>query len=203
MSTRREARERVMQALYAFEQGGGEAQSVIEHVLKPALPDADAPTLRFAERLFLRALDHSVEADALIQARVKNWEVERIALIDHVLLRMAITEFIAFDDIPPKVSINEAIEIAKRYSTHRSGQFVNGLLDGVLLDLMNAGRLSKSGRGLVGMVRPGTSAPSAPSGPRPGFRQRRPRRNAPEAPPSAEGAPPTTGDDGGAPPAEG
>jgi len=165
MSTRREARERVMQALYAFEQGGGEAQDVIENVLKPSLPDADAPTVKFSERLFLRALDHTVEIDALIQARVKNWEVERIALVDHVVLRMAITEFLAFDDIPPKVSINEAIEIAKRYSTHRSGQFVNGLLDGVLIDLINTGRLKKSGRGLVGMPKPGghKPPPEAPS----------------------------------------
>ena len=183
MSTRREARERVMQALYAFEQGGGEAQDVIENVLKPSLSDADAPTLRFAERLFLRTIDHSEDVDTLIKARVKNWEVERIALVDHILLRMAVTEFLTFDDIPPKVSINEAIEIAKRYSTHRSGQFVNGLLDGILLGLMQEGRVKKSGRGLVGMPQPGTRAVKASAAPaaepRP-KRERRPRRPGPE-----------------------
>jgi transcription antitermination protein NusB len=169
-----------MQALYAFEQGGGEAQDVIHNVLKPSLPEADAPTLRFAERLFLRTLDHTSDADALIQARVKNWEVERIALVDHILLRMAVTEFLAFDDIPPKVSINEAIEIAKRYSTHRSGQFVNGLLDGILLNLMQEGRVNKSGRGLVGMPQPGARpAPAEQAIEAAPRRERRPRRPPP------------------------
>nr|WP_243663960.1 transcription antitermination factor NusB [Rhodothermus marinus] len=64
---------------------------------------------------------------------------------------MAICELLAFEDIPPKVSINEAIELAKKYSTEKSGQFVNGVLDAVVLDLQRQGRLKKSGRGLIGM----------------------------------------------------
>ncbi len=147
--TRREVRERVMQALYALEQGGGDAREVLDTVLLPGLEEAEPASRRFGERLFLLSLDYRDEADALVGHQVKNWEVERIAIVDHVLLRLAITEFLAFDDIPPKVTINEAIEIAKRYSTHKSGQFVNGVLDGVLARLNELGRLKKAGRGLV------------------------------------------------------
>ena len=186
-----------MQALYALEQGGGDASEVLETVLKPALVDAEDVGRRFGERLFLLALDYTDEADGFIRQQVTNWEVERIALVDHVLLRLAITEFLAFDDIPPKVTINEAIEIAKRYSTHKSGQFVNGVLDGVLIRLRESGRLAKSGRGLVGGTpgqqggarkRPApTVAPEAPA-PRP----KRPRR---AASPDSENRPRPRGDD--------
>lgn len=139
-----------MQALYAFELGGGEAQHVIDTVMKPHLEE-DPATLKFATSLFLRTLDHADEADAVITRHADNWDFARIALVDRLLLRIAITEFLAFEDIPPKVSINEVIEVAKRYSTGKSGRFINGILDAVLLDLQEAGRLKKSGRGLVGM----------------------------------------------------
>ena len=73
----------------------------------------------------------------------------RIALIDKILLRMAICEILYFPDIPPKVSINEAIEIAKEFSTAGSGKFINGILDAILSEEKTAGRLNKTGRGLV------------------------------------------------------
>ena len=66
-----------------------------------------------------------------------------------VLLRMAICEFLFFEDIPPKVSINEMIEISKRYSTEKSSKFINGILDSVFDDLKNEGRIHKSGRGII------------------------------------------------------
>ena len=159
MSTRREVRERVMQALYAYEQGGGSADEVVQRVLRPSIED-DAASLRFAETLFLRAIDRTEEADAVIERHVRNWEIGRIALVDRLVLRVALTEFLAFDDIPPKVSINEAIEVAKRYSTHKSGQFVNGILDAALLKLLAEGRVKKTGRGLVGM--PKAAKPAGP-----------------------------------------
>lgn len=138
-----------MQALYAFELGSGQAEHVISTVLKAQIEEEAG--LKFATSLFLRALDVSANADEIIERYVKNWDLSRIALVDRILLRMAITEFLAFEDIPPKVSINEAIEIAKKYSTAKSGQFINGILDAVLLDLQREGRLRKSGRGLVGL----------------------------------------------------
>lgn len=150
MSSRREARERVMQALYAFELGGGEASHIIETVLKPQL-GTEASDLHFATSLFLRTLDHTGQADLIIARHAENWDLSRIALIDRLLLRMAICELMTCEDIPPKVSINEAIEVAKRYSTARSGQFINGILDAALLELHASGQLKKSGRGLVGL----------------------------------------------------
>jgi N utilization substance protein B len=85
----------------------------------------------------------------MIREKVNNWEMERIALIDRILLRIAIAELLYFPDIPPKVSINEAIEIAKEYSTAKSGKFINGVLDAILTDLKQSGKLNKSGRGLI------------------------------------------------------
>lgn len=139
-----------MQSLYAYELAGGDAQHVIDTTLKPDLA-GDAKNLKFATSLFIRTVDLAEEADAIIGKHAENWDLGRIALVDRLLLRMAICEILTFEDIPPKVSINEAIEIAKRYSTPKSGPFINGILDAVLLELQRAGRVQKSGRGLVGM----------------------------------------------------
>ena len=78
-----------------------------------------------------------------------NWEFNRLAVVDRVILRICICELLYFEDIPPKVSINEAIEIASRYSTEQSDKFVNGVLDSVLEDLKSTGKMKKSGRGLL------------------------------------------------------
>lgn len=150
MSSRREARERVMKALYAFEQGGGTAEHIVRHIIRSDFEE-DPATLDFAEQLFLRCLDSEDECDQIIRKYAENWEFSRIALIDRLLLRMAICEMRSFADIPPKVSINESIEIAKRYSTENSGKFVNGILDAVFLYLHEEGLLNKEGRGLIGM----------------------------------------------------
>ncbi|MEL7167708.1 MAG: transcription antitermination factor NusB [Bacteroidota bacterium] len=148
MSTRREARERTLQALYARELSDDAPEHVLRTVVEPHL---DEKAQRFAEKLFLRTLDHAETAEELIDRYVENWEVERLALVDRLLLRLAIGEFLGFPDIPPKVSINEALDIAKRYSTPRSAHFLNGVLDAVLKELVETNRLKKSGRGLVGM----------------------------------------------------
>lgn len=140
-----------MQALYAHELSGDEVGHVIRTLLQPKFEE-DA--LRFAESLFIRTLDATEEADALIEAHAKNWDIGRIAMLDRMLLRLAITELLHFEDIPPKVTINEAIEVAKRYSTEQSGTFVNGILDAVLATLRAEGRLRKSGRGLVDITPP-------------------------------------------------
>lgn len=144
-----------MQALYARELSGDDVAHIIEHLLKPRV---DAESYRFAERLFLATLDHAEEADALIEAHARNWELGRIAMVDRLTLRMAIAEFLHFEDIPPKVSLNEAIEVAKAYSTDQSGTFLNGILDAVLKTLRAEGRLRKSGRGLVDITPPSGSA---------------------------------------------
>lgn len=140
----------MLQALYAFELSGDEAAHVIDTVLRPELGD-DPKTFRFAERLFVRTIDTVDEADAVIAEHTQNWDLARIALLDRLLLRMAVCEFLTFEDIPPKVTINEIIEVAKSFSTEKSGQFINGILDAAVLELHRQGRLQKSGRGLVGM----------------------------------------------------
>jgi N utilization substance protein B len=109
----------------------------------------DSSDKEFAEHLINGVIQHKTELDNLIKQRVDNWEMNRIALIDKILLRMGLCELLYFPDIPPKVSINESIEIAKEFSTSGSGKFINGILDAILSNLKESGKLNKSGRGLV------------------------------------------------------
>ena len=148
----------MLQALYAAELSGDEPAHVLETVIQPAFEE-EATYLRFAEKLFLRTLDVREEADALIARHAKNWELERLALTDRLVLRMAVAELLYFEDIPPKVTLNEALEVAKAFSTARSGGFVNGVLDAILHELLADGRVQKQGRGLVGMTPPVSSPP--------------------------------------------
>lgn len=150
MSTRREARECVMKGLYSYEQADAEPDHVVATLIRPPL-EKDPDTREFAERLFRETLGTMEEADVLIEKHAKNWDIGRITIIDRSLLRLATTELLRFEEIPPKVSIDEAIEVAKRYSTPQSDTFVNGVLDAILIDLQKQGRLNKTGRGLIGM----------------------------------------------------
>lgn len=148
MKNRRGIRETALQALYAHQAGNEDREHVIASVIKPRVDD-DQEGLRFAEKLFLQTLLITDFADAEIEKHIQNWEIDRLAIIDRLVLRMAICEFIQFDDIPPKVTINEAIEIAKKFSTAKSGRFVNGILDAALESLSAENKITKSGRGLV------------------------------------------------------
>jgi transcription antitermination protein NusB len=89
------------------------------------------------------------EAEQFITDKVQNWDIERLALTDRIILKMALTEMVKFSNIPVKVTINEYIEVSKSYSTPKSKQFVNGLLDTLAIDLQKSGRILKSGRGLM------------------------------------------------------
>ncbi|MEW6510759.1 MAG: transcription antitermination factor NusB [Bacteroidota bacterium] len=143
---RRIIREKVVQALYAYEIGGDPVHHVVETIL-PALKSNHSAYV-FAKKLVIKTINHSAEIDRVIRAKVANWDFTRIAVLDRLILRMGICELLYFKEIPPKVSMNEAIELAKLFSTQRSGQFVNGVLDAVLADLKAAGELPKTGRGL-------------------------------------------------------
>ncbi len=103
----------------------------------------------FAKGLFRKVIDCGDETDKLIQAKTENWELERIAFMDVLLMKMAIVEFLYFPTIPVKVSLNEYIELAKQYSTPKSSVFINGILDKLLAEFKSNGRLLKEGRGLV------------------------------------------------------
>lgn len=148
MSTRRrQIREKVLQGLYAYELSHEPVELILETIVNDLKRDPEVFDL--AKTLFLKVIETKDEVDALIKGRVANWEFSRIAVIDKIVLRISICELLYFDDIPPKVSINEAIEIARRYSTEKSDKFVNGVLDSVLDDLKKSGRMNKSGRGLL------------------------------------------------------
>ncbi len=144
---RRIIRERVMQALYAYEL----SKDPIPHIIETIFAELNerAEEVAFAENLLRVTVEHQPAIDAIIRKKATNWNFDRIALIDKLLLRMGICELYYFDDIPPKVTINETIEIAKHFSTEKSGQFINGILDSILHDMKSDGTLEKRGRGLL------------------------------------------------------
>jgi N utilization substance protein B len=103
----------------------------------------------FAETLYNQTLQDDAKSEKLIADSVQNWDVERVALLDKIILKMALCEMQLFRGIPVKVTINEYIEISKVYSTPKSKQFVNGILDKLAQDLAASGDIRKSGRGLL------------------------------------------------------
>ena len=147
-SKRRQVRERVLQALYAFEASEDSVEHVLRTVIRPTF-EGDRTYLRFAERLFLKSADARTEADVLIDKHVQNWDLNRLARTDRYVLWIAIAELLYFDDIPPKVTLNEAVEVARAFGTDNSPSFVNGVLDAVLRELRDSDRMNKTGRGLV------------------------------------------------------
>ena len=145
-SKRRIVREKVLQILYAYEMNNDSLQFLSMEILNEITDTSDK---NFAHELIRKVRENVDDLDDRITHRVNNWEMNRIALIDKILLRMGICEILFFPDIPPKVSINESIEIAKDYSTAGSAKFINGILDAVLADEKKRGKLNKTGRGLV------------------------------------------------------
>ncbi len=148
MHNRREAREAALKAIYAVDIGKNSTQQATKLIIKENL-SGDTEAIKFAEKLLLVTVDFSVDYDQLIEQHIKNWDVNRLAIIDKLILRMAISEMLHFDDVPTKVTINEAIELAKEYSTRKSGNFVNGILDAILTRLNEENRIQKKGRGLI------------------------------------------------------
>ena len=97
----------------------------------------------FAKSLLNTVLDKEKQLEEFIFPRLKNWDSERIAALDMIIMKMGVSEFLYFETIPPKVTINEYIDIAKEYSTQQSGQFVNGILDNIHKELVQKGELHK------------------------------------------------------------
>ena len=125
MGTRRKSRELVIQVLYAID-----ISEDIENgdfILNQICEKKE--NYKFAKALLDSTLKHLSEIDKLITDTASNWKLERMSAVDKSILREAICEICYWDDIPHKVSINEAIELAKKYGTEKSGAFVNGLLD--------------------------------------------------------------------------
>lgn len=103
----------------------------------------------FVVNLFDQSIRFDKPYQELIAAKTQNWEPERIAMMDTLLMKMAITEFINFTSIPVKVTINEYLEISKEFSTPKSNSFINGILDKILIDLKAENKIKKIGRGLI------------------------------------------------------
>jgi N utilization substance protein B len=141
---RRQARAAALQALYECEVGGltlTDALGVLDRVGEP-----DAPSLGASDRAFVRTLaqgviENRVALDERIGGAARHWRVERMAAIDRLVLRLAVHEWIAHPKTPPRVVINEAIELARAYSGEDAAKFVNGVLDGVFRALKEEGKL--------------------------------------------------------------
>ncbi|UCD93529.1 MAG: transcription antitermination factor NusB [Candidatus Zixiibacteriota bacterium] len=132
MSTRRRGRECVLKALYAYEQGEQSREQIIAAILEDG--SLEGNILSFAHNLFKTVIENIQKIDDYIRSLATNWKLNRIAVVDKNILRIAICEIQYMPDIPMKVSINEAIEMAKKYSTYESASFVNGIMDRVLHD---------------------------------------------------------------------
>lgn len=178
--TRRIVREKVMQILAAQNVSGVDWQEIFDKIFpyEFRLEEVETPQrllsrkeideleadpqivwepddIEFAKDLIRKTRVHQEYSDELMKRFSQNWELDRIAHVDRIVMRVAIAELLGFPEIPPKVTINEAIEIVKRYSTDKSGTFVNGILDAVLDELKAEGKLHKTGRGLLNNL-PGT-----------------------------------------------
>lgn len=103
----------------------------------------------FMQDLFKNTINRDTEIEGYISSKIKNWDMDRLAIMDKMILKVALTEMIDFTGIPVKVSINEYIDISKTYSTPKSKQFVNGLLDTISEELIKNGVIKKSGKGLL------------------------------------------------------
>jgi N utilization substance protein B len=166
MGKRREARERAVQFLFQHDLNPpGQLDEALDHFWNSqraaALADekgpanwgqatelppptaAEAETRLFADPLIRGTLQHRDELDAEIKKYAQNWDLHRMAAVDRNILRLAIYEMLHREDIPPVVSINEAVDIAKKYSTQDSGKFVNGILDKIKGQLLRPGRIIK------------------------------------------------------------
>ncbi|MGD9898397.1 MAG: transcription antitermination factor NusB [Calditrichaceae bacterium] len=142
---RRKEREFALGILYACEYNSDPYSSLIERMDEEQKKHASD----FAVRIIKLCTEQKDDLDEAIVSKLQNWDYGRVAVIDRILLRMAMVEFLYFDEIPPEVSLDEVIEISKIYSTERSGKFINGVLDALLKQLREENRLNKSGRGLI------------------------------------------------------
>jgi N utilization substance protein B len=116
--------------------------------LLPLYKDAEDDK-KFAATLFRQTIVNNEEFEKIIEAKTQNWELERIAAMDVLLMKMAIAEFINITNVPVKVSLNEYIDISKEYSTPNSRTFINGVLDKIIVDLRSQNKIQKTGRGLM------------------------------------------------------
>ena len=144
MGVRREGREAAIQFLYQRDLGGGAAVSDLQEFY--AFRGLSPAARRFCEGLVSGLLGRTAEIDERLREHTQNYELDRLSAVDRNILRLAVHEMLHCDDIPPIVSINEAIDIAKKYGTEESGRFVNGVLDKIKATLDRPDRTASSVR---------------------------------------------------------
>ena len=130
MIKRRRSRESAIQVLYQRDRTKQDAQKALAHFKEHFLEKKEND--EFLVRIVLGVLDHEKEIDQLIEHYSENWRLDRIAPIDRAILRMAIFELLYCEEIPPKVTLNEAVDLGKQYGSEDSGSFINGILDQIL-----------------------------------------------------------------------
>ena len=139
-----------------------ENEDIVKGIVKKTVKSQEEGTLQlqplsptweddqyFFEDLFRFVKNNEAQYEAWLATQINNWDIDRVAMIDEILLKMALAEMIHFPGIPIKVTINEFIDLAKEYSTPKSGQFLNGVLDALAIKLQSEGIIRKSGRGLI------------------------------------------------------
>ncbi len=136
MSRRRKAREIALQTLYAAEVSGADWRGVLDDNVARRKASGDA--VQYAERLVRDVTAQRAELDAAISKRLENWELKRVSVIDRTILRIALSELINCPEVPTSVIMNEAIEIAQKFSTADAGRFVNGVLDALAKEVRAA-----------------------------------------------------------------
>jgi len=129
MTHRRQARECALEVLYRLDLVGDEPEHTIAEILLRKNPSEEAET--YLRRLVEAVHAHQQEVDVSLRKHLKRWRLERLTMLDRAILRLAATEILYFDDVPPRVSINEAVEVAKKYGDDEAGKFVNGVLDSI------------------------------------------------------------------------
>ena len=130
MGARRKARELAVQMLYQYDLSGNLPETIVStfEELQKSKPN----TREFATKIFHGTVAHITTIDEMIQQQADNWRLSRMAVVDRNIIRLSVYEFLHEDDTPKLVIIDEAIEIAKKFGTDKSSQFINGILDGIL-----------------------------------------------------------------------
>ena len=130
MGARRKARELAVQMLYQYDLSGNLPETIVStfEELQKSKPN----TREFATKIFHGTVAHIATIDEMIQQQADNWRLSRMAVVDRNIIRLSVYEFLHEDDTPKLVIIDEAIEIAKKFGTEKSSQFINGILDGIL-----------------------------------------------------------------------
>jgi N utilization substance protein B len=141
MGTRRQARELAMQALFYMDMQKDASEEMLEDFCGCFCPSKKSRP--FLIKLVTGVLGTKGRIDALVERFSQNWQISRMSCVDRNVMRIAVYEMLYCDDIPPKVSINEAIDIGKKFGTEESGAFINGIMDSIRGSLEKEGALNK------------------------------------------------------------